>query len=318
VRGQSFRGFKLKRFSEIQEIYGKDFCILLSFATRIDSVIKNIYELDAQYEMYVPNFPVFGERIYFDYNYYAEHRKEIESVYGLLADDESRSVYENAINFNITGRLEYLKQIEQMELKTEPDIYDVTYYVDVGAYDGDTIFEVLSRAGANNIKKIWAFEPDKKNFARLLKKTAEIPEVAAICELYNIGAWSHSEKLCFKAQSNRNSNVDASGEMWIQADSIDNVLLDKIKIKISGVPEISGKVLIKYDVEGAEYEALTGTRGIIQKYSPNLAVSLYHKAGDIFRLPLYIHGINPNYKFYLRKHKYIPCWDLNLYAVDSQ
>jgi hypothetical protein len=88
--------------------------------------------------------------------------------------------------------------------------------------------------------------------------------------------------------------------------SVDNILYPTISV--------SDEILIKYDVEGAEYEALAGTRRIIQKYSPKLIVSLYHKTGDIFRLPLYIHSMNPRYKFYMRKHKYIPCWDLNLYA----
>ena len=36
---------------------------------------------------------------------------------------------------------------------------------------------------------------------------------------------------------------------------------------------------------------------------------------DFFSLILRLHEIDPDYRIYLRKHPYIPCWDLNIYAV---
>ena len=307
VREHSFRGFKVKRLSRIKEKYD-NFCVLLSFATRIDSVINKIYELDGIYELYAPNFPVFGENIYFDYNYYLKNKQEIEQAYNLLADDESRTVYEAVINFNITGKLEYLKNIESPKESALDllELGDNLNYIDLGAYDGDTIFGLLNHH--KYIKKIFAFEPDTKNFKKLEKKAA-LNNILDICGLYNLGAWSGEERLCFNAQANRNSSF-ADGQnnkklKEVLADSIDNILY----------PQVSGEILIKYDVEGAEFEALAGSRNIIKKYSPKLIVSLYHKIGDIFTLPLYIKSMNPDYRFYLRKHKYIPCWDLNLYAI---
>ena len=177
VRGQSFRGFEIKKFSEIQELYGNGFCILLAFATRMDIVIKKIYELNDMYELYVPNFPVFGEQIYFDYDYYLKNREETEQVYDLLADAESRNVYENAINFFITGKLEYLTPIES-EHEAALDLLELRdglHYIDLGAYDGDTIFELLRYLETRKIdvKKITAFEPDIKNFAKLEKNMRE-------------------------------------------------------------------------------------------------------------------------------------------------
>ena len=69
------------------------------------------------------------------------------------------------------------------------------------------------------------------------------------------------------------------------------------------------------DVEGAEYETLSGMRNTIAKYKPKLAVSAYHRVGDIFTLPLYISQLNPDYKIYIRHHKYLPSWETNIYAV---
>ena len=74
---------------------------------------------------------------------------------------------------------------------------------------------------------------------------------------------------------------------------------------------------IKYDVEGAEAEALMGSRRIIERDAPALLVSAYHRSSDLFRLPLLVHGLNPRYKLYLRRMAGVPAWDINLYAVSE-
>ena len=73
--------------------------------------------------------------------------------------------------------------------------------------------------------------------------------------------------------------------------------------------------LIKYDVEGLEYEAILGSKNLIKKGS-DLIVSLYHKSEDIYKLPLLVKSLNPSFKLYLRRLPYIPAWDLNLYAIN--
>jgi hypothetical protein len=68
-------------------------------------------------------------------------------------------------------------------------------------------------------------------------------------------------------------------------------------------------------VEGAEREALLGSRNTILRDSPALLVSAYHRSADLFSLPLLVHDLNPNYRLYLRRMAGIPAWDINLYAV---
>ena len=72
---------------------------------------------------------------------------------------------------------------------------------------------------------------------------------------------------------------------------------------------------IKYDVEGAEREALLGSRAVIKRDAPALLVSVYHRSGDIFTLPRLVHDLNPAYRLYLRRMAGLPAWDINLYAV---
>ena len=72
---------------------------------------------------------------------------------------------------------------------------------------------------------------------------------------------------------------------------------------------------IKMDVEGAESAALKGAENTLKCQKPKLNIALYHRSEDIFALPLQIAAINPDYEFHIRRHPYIPCWDMNLYCV---
>lgn len=73
---------------------------------------------------------------------------------------------------------------------------------------------------------------------------------------------------------------------------------------------------IKMDIEGAELEAIKGAKNTIQKYHPQLAISVYHKTEDILELPKLILEYNPRYKLYLR-HYSITDSETVLYAIDN-
>lgn len=73
--------------------------------------------------------------------------------------------------------------------------------------------------------------------------------------------------------------------------------------------------VIKLDVEGAEYEALLGCRKTIETYRPRLMVSAYHRNEDLFALPLLIRRMHPEYRVYLRHHRYIPAWETCFYLI---
>ena len=68
------------------------------------------------------------------------------------------------------------------------------------------------------------------------------------------------------------------------------------------------------DIEGAEAQALLGARKTITEHRPNLAVSLYHKKEDIFRLPLLLNNILKNYIFHIG-HYYHYLNETILYAI---
>ena len=75
--------------------------------------------------------------------------------------------------------------------------------------------------------------------------------------------------------------------------------------------------LLKLDVEGDEMDALIGAAGTIRQSKPCLAVSVYHRTGDIFELPLRVLEMLPDFKLYLRREACIPAWDITLFALGN-
>jgi FkbM family methyltransferase len=64
------------------------------------------------------------------------------------------------------------------------------------------------------------------------------------------------------------------------------------------VDELSLKKVdfIKMDIEGGEVAAITGAKDTIRKFRPSLAISVYHKSGDLFRIPRLIRSLNQQYE----------------------
>ena len=74
--------------------------------------------------------------------------------------------------------------------------------------------------------------------------------------------------------------------------------------------------MIKMDIEGSELEALKGSKKVIQRDKPRLAICIYHKPEDMTEIPLYIKELVPEYKLYIRHHSNAGT-ETVLYAVMS-
>lgn len=59
---------------------------------------------------------------------------------------------------------------------------------------------------------------------------------------------------------------------------------------------------IKMDIEGAELDALRGASNVITRDRPFLAISVYHKPGDVLALMQCVHELVPEYRFWLRHY----------------
>lgn len=303
VRGHSFHGKRVLSYSEIKEKYKNDeINVLLSFASSLPDVINNFKRISGEFDFYAPDVPVCGSTL-FTLAFARAHEAELKEVYGMLADGESRRIFENVIYYKLTGKIEYLFNAESDRDKTFSELLDaksITSYADLGAYNGDTVRELIRYAP--NLSYVAALEPDRRSYRKLseYRDTVEYPKI----ECVNAAAWCDDAVLTFGDEGNRNSGIFAKGKsVDVAATSLDKLLCGR------------KTDYIKYDVEGCECEALEGSRNTIISHKPKLLVSVYHRSEDIFAIPLQIKKINPDYKFYLRRFPYVPAWDLNLICI---
>lgn len=303
VRGHSFKGYKVKSFSEIKEKYS-DFVIVLSFASNRREVVQMLSDIDAAYDMYIPDMPICDMTEYFDKDFYNKHYDNILKVYNSLSDEESKRIYSSVLHFRLSGRLSYLldgysEKDEMYSLIGKDKVFDM---IDAGAYNGDTAKE--AELYFENIRKIYAIEPDSRSFKKL-----SLYAGVSKAEIYPINAavWSYSAVGEFSESGNRNSTVSATASFEHKKEQKDLISIDSLNI--------DSVDYIKYDVEGAELEALIGSERTIRELKPRLLVSLYHRSRDVFSLPIYLFEAYPEYDFYIRRLYSVPAWELNLIMV---
>lgn len=303
VRGHSFHGKRVKKLSEIQEQY-EDFVIVVAFAVQDRPTLDAICRLSEQYELYAPDLPVAGETL-FDREFFRAHMAELQQTCEALADERSREVFLDLLRYKLTGRIDPLMKTEDDRREVLCQLLPLSQheaFVDLGAYNGDTVAEFLA-ACDGEFDAIYALEPDGKNFKKMGKRLDEMGlGTDARIHLHNAAAWSEPTTLYFAAKAGRNSTVTAAGRET-PAESVDHVL---------GGARAS---YLKLDVEGSEREALAGAAETIRRHRPKILLSAYHRSEDLFALPMQINSIAEGYRFYLRRFPYIPAWEINYICI---
>jgi len=210
-----------------------------------------------------------------------------------LADDRSRQVLDAVIGYRLTADPVALELVMEQG-RFHQGLYHPTglfelgdneVYVDAGAYDGDSI-RWFKRRVADHYRRIIAFEPDPKTFARLKENFASDDRVEAI----NAGLHREKAVLRFRNDASRGAIFTEDGETSIDVVSLDEVLAGE------------RASYIKMNIEGAEIDALHGARKTIGRWMPRLAISVYHRPSDLWRIPQLVRHLSPRYELYLRQH----------------
>jgi len=298
ARGNDFRGFKVESYAQVCERLG-DFIVVMSFASSRPEVLENVARIASEREFYIPDVPVTGGGL-FDMEFARAHADELREAYALLADERSREVFELCVEAKLTGRLEPMLASADPEDSVwqtvlRPDRY--RGYVDCGAYTGDTVRQIL---GYSPIERIFALEPDRRSYAKLC---ACLDGLSIPCRAEQAAAWDREELLSFDDGAGRGAGISVRGKKQVAAMTVDSLV---------GEGEVD---YIKYDVEGAEFEALCGSAAVIGRCRPDLRVALYHRPEDLFRLVLQVHGMLPGHRLYIRRQLGVPAWDIDLFAV---
>lgn len=296
VRNRFFRGFKVQSYSDVK-LQFKNIIVLVAFGSYLPEVISNIKKIASETELFAPDVPVIPDGDIFNCQYVKKYKTELKTVYGMLADEQSKKVFENTVKFKLTGNIKYLFECEtpRDEAYGILNLKNIKTYLDLGAYKGDTVAEFLKYA--DHYEKIIALEPDTKNCKKLILNTQNIKNITVL----PAAVGDSDGEVMFKMSGGRNSAVSNSGTFIKQ-------------LCVDGF-DIGADSYIKFDVEGAELSAISGAEKTLRFFKPKLNIAAYHKNSDIFSIPLKIKEINSEYKVYMRHHPYIPAWDTNYYFI---
>ncbi len=216
----------------------------------------------------------------------------IRRAFYLWEDDESRRQFLGHLRFRLF--LDYRALPENSKDNYFPPelvarLSDATTFVDCGAYDGDTIRHFLEHQ-QNSFREIFAFEPDEINCQKLRAYVSTLAvDLVNRIHIYNAGVGSRRQKMRFNPTGNTSAALDELGSAQVSVLPIQEI--------VKGNREAT---YVKFDVEGAEWEALEGMRNLIELKDPLLAVSVYHRPDDLWQLPLYLKSLNPAYRLFLR------------------
>lgn len=213
-----------------------------------------------------------------------------------------QAALEMRIAMNRDAVLPVLCSLEDEYFSPFPAGKDLTFalnpnevFCDIGAHVGTTTYKFLT-ATRWQYEKIYAFEPDTENYAKLQQGIFEdLPDFYP----RNIALSSSKSMLNFSETGTMGSHLDANGNVQVQASTLDD--------------EVEHATFIKMDVEGHEASILQGARRLIAGSRPRLAITGYHFANDLLDIVKLVREIDPAYKLRLRHHSFY-YYDTILYA----
>lgn len=218
---------------------------------------------------------------------YAANHLEYQRIFESLRDDESRRIFQKLVNFRVNYDLDSLRGFTSRE--------DVQYFepfltlqrsgetfVDVGCFDGHTSLEFIKHCP--DYQAIHVFEPEQKNIDVCKVRLSGHRSI----HFHPCGLSDHKERLHFSAGGST-SRIDEQGTMIIDVDRLDDVIDE-------------APTFVKMDIEGAELKAIDGAKATIASAHPRLAMSIYHNAGDFWRIPQAILSVRNDYDLYVRHY----------------
>lgn len=229
-------------------------------------------------------------------------------VFTRLADEESKRVFTNLIQFRIVPDMQFIESAfdpvnHQYFDKAIVSCSTDEVFVDCGGFTGDTTEDFIRQY--QHYKKIYVYEPSGDNIAVCRENLKQYRDV----EVHQCGVGEKEEKLIISGSGSSSSFVGAE-QAAEDSDTIAIISLDgSIKEPVT---------FIKMDIEGFEIPAIIGAKHHIQKDSPKLAICTYHIISDMWEIPKLIDSINPNYDFYFRHYMKTQNWETVLYAIPKQ
>ena len=184
--------------------------------------------------------------------------ESIREAHTLWADEASRREFIAQVVWRLTGDFDSLAAPYPDQYFPADLIQGIPdeFFVDVGAYNGDTVREFLKRRG-HTFRKIVALEPDQRNFVELSECVRGLP--ADISRKIDVLAFAASNRACrlrFSDGSDTSSALSDTGSVEVDCVRLDDLLAS------------SRPTFVKMDVEGAELDAIAGCTRILAEHAP--------------------------------------------------
>ncbi|PIQ25968.1 hypothetical protein COW36_02830 [bacterium (Candidatus Blackallbacteria) CG17_big_fil_post_rev_8_21_14_2_50_48_46] len=178
-------------------------------------------------------------------------------------------------------------------------------FVDAGAFVGDTAEKYIWH-NTGMFRHLYLFEPGPKQFQaletrmkRLVAEWALEPHKISMVKagLSNADGWAS-----FSSHQIKPAASTFSSHQMLDSETLDNVQIYSLDSYFEQHPPASPVSFIKTDTEGMELMLLDGAKQTILKYKPKLALSTYHRIGDLFAITEKIKTWVPEYQVALRHH----------------
>lgn len=269
----------------------KNIPVIVSNITTVDMSELKLFLENKGFTVYIAEesimhfFFLYEEMVSFEEinKFFYTNFEKIEKARDLFENEEKKN-FDIVVNY-LSGQSDQFLKYDHTNIYCTDNEFSYDTYIDCGGYLGDTVEFLLSKGKA--IKNLYIFEPNTENFNSMINylKTTDIENIHP----YNYGVSDVNESFNFSFATSA-SHVDASGSETISCVKLDDVVLT------------DNPTFIKMDIEGSEISAIKGAENLIKKYSPTLAISIYHMLSDFYEIPLLIHSINSKYKFKIVNH----------------
>ncbi len=245
--------------------------------------IQNYFGLREEHPGKLPN-PRFVEEMKRDFK---KNLVEWRWLKSKIKGAESKKTLADVCKFRMTGNPDFLSQrkVRLREQYFDPcvTLYDGEAFVDCGGFDGDTTQELIRRCPKYG--QVWMFEPSKENLEKAKSRLKKARDIHFIGK----GLSNREGVLGFNSDKGSASALSETGNTSIAVTTIDKEIQEPVSF-------------IKMDLEGWEMKALSGARSHIKSDHPKLAIAVYHRAEDFWKIPRFILSLRNDYEVFLRHY----------------
>ena len=210
-----------------------------------------------------------------------------EKVYNLIKEKKSQDIFRDILNFRKNLNIQYMQNYKVDEkgqyFEDFLDFQENEVFIDAGGYDGTTSLQFIKHCP--RYKSIYIFEPSTQNLILAKQKLSNYKNVY----FFQQGLSNKKDILHFDADAGSASAISKKGTVTIEVDALDNIVKERV-------------TFIKMDIEGAENLAISGMKEHIKRDYPKLAISVYHRPDDLWKIPEQIYAIRDDYDVYIRHY----------------